>query len=683
MKTTAIIPVTIALMAIIVSCKSPDHKKCKTSSLTEKTKKEAVDSLTYKYGKAESDRIGKGVEQAAEFWQKTDGTGPEFVSFCMQSFVKSGPSLDSLFNDLCYYFENLKGHYNMLTIELMRKLHEPRGPVSKVDEIMGSYDVTAHFEEDMYANKLAFLIQLNFPFYTLKEKNELGRNWTPRQWGYARMGDMFTTRVPAALMLKASKVAVNADNYISNYNIYMGNLLDAKGKNMFPKDLVLISHWGLRDELKSHYADSNGIEKQEMIYSVMKHIINQTIPQKVINNPNAEWQVGENKVFENKKPVDAVPEANVRYKMLLDNFKAQREFDSYYPQYKNTIERKFDGEMEMSQPEVEQLFVEFVSSKEIRQLGKLIEKRLGRKLHPFDIWYDGFKARSGMNEDDLTLQTQKKFPDNKAFQKALPDFLKNLGFDTDKAAYIAAAIAVDPASGSGHAWGAEMKSDVAHLRTRIPATGMNYKGYNIAVHEFGHNVEQTISLHFVDNYLIKGVPNTAFTEALAFIFQKRDLMLLGMNVQNQDSRKMEALDIAWSLYEIMGVSLVDMKVWQWMYEHPKANEGELKDAVVSIAKDVWNKYYADVFGSKDEPLLAIYSHMIDNPLYLSNYPLGHIIEFQVENYLKDKKFADEVFRMYSQGSLTPQMWMQKAVGAKLSTKPVLSAVADALKTMDK
>ncbi|MCK7534347.1 MAG: hypothetical protein MZV63_26685 [Marinilabiliales bacterium] len=63
---------------------------------------------------------------------------------------------------------------------------------------------------------------------------------------------------------------------------------------------------------------------------------------------------------------------------------------------------------------------------------------------------------------------------------------------------------------------------------------MNYKGYNIAIHEFGHTVEQTISLHDVDHYLLRGVPNTAFTEALAFVFQKRDLELLGIKDENQD-----------------------------------------------------------------------------------------------------------------------------------------------------
>ena len=49
--------------------------------------------------------------------------------------------------------------------------------------------------------------------------------------------------------------------------------------------------------------------------------------------------------------------------------------------------------------------------------------------------------------------------------------------------------------------------------------GMNYKGYNIAVHEMGHNVEQTFSLNEIDHTLLQGVPNTAFTEALAFVFQ--------------------------------------------------------------------------------------------------------------------------------------------------------------------
>ncbi|MDR1115984.1 MAG: hypothetical protein LBL33_07565 [Tannerella sp.] len=50
---------------------------------------------------------------------------------------------------------------------------------------------------------------------------------------------------------------------------------------------------------------------------------------------------------------------------------------------------------------------------------------------------------------------------------------------------------------------AAMKGQKARLRTRIPADGMNYKGYNIAIHEFGHNVKQTIMIDITTNRPIR------------------------------------------------------------------------------------------------------------------------------------------------------------------------------------
>ena len=227
-------------------------------------------------------------------------------------------------------------------------------------------------------------------------------------------------------------------------------------------------------------------------------------------------------------------------------------------------------------------------------------------------------------------------------------------------------------------WIVKMKSEKARLRTRVGKDGMNYKGYNIAVHEFGHNVEQTLTLHNVDNYFLKGVPNTAFTEAWAFIFQKRDLELLGIKEDNPNKEHLMALDNFWASYEIMGVSLVDMNVWKWLYKNPKATPEQLKQAVIDIAKEVWNQYYAPVFKIKDEPILAIYSHMIDYPLYLPAYPIGHIVEFQIEKYIKGKNIGSEMTRMLSQGRLVPEIWMKGAVGDKISVKPILESVKEAL-----
>jgi len=71
--------------------------------------------------------------------------------------------------------------------------------------------------------------------------------------------------------------------------------------------------------------------------------------------------------------------------------------------------------------------------------------------------------------------------------------------------------------------------------------------------------------------------------------------------------------------------------------------------------------------------------MIDYPLYLSAYPLGHLIEFQIAEYIKDKNLADEMYRMCVQGRLTPEIWMNGAVGNKLSAEPLLKAAQNAVK----
>src|SRR5437588_10536686 len=111
-------------------------------------------------------------------------------------------------------------------------------------------------------------------------------------------------------------------------------------------------------------------------------------------------------------------------------------------------------------------------------------------------------------------------------------------------------IVIEPARGSGHAMGAEMRAEKAHLRTRVEKTGMNYKAFNIAVHEMGHNVEQTFSLNDIDHTLLKGVPNTAFTEALAFVFQGQDLAVLGLPSADPEREALKTCNDCWATSEI-------------------------------------------------------------------------------------------------------------------------------------
>jgi hypothetical protein len=425
----------------------------------------------------------------------------------------------------------------------------------------------------------------------------------------------------------------------------------------------------------------------------MERIVTQTIPEIVINNPYVDWNPFTNEISKSnvndsgrELPEDLnisnSPEPDTRFKILLEDFRAVTLRDPYSPTAPTHIRRSFDLDREIPEECVKQMFEAVLSSESVKKVAELIKQRLERELEPFDIWYNGFKPRGQYTEQELDRITREKYPDAEAYAKDMPRMLVNLGFSENKAIYLTDKIAVDPARGSGHAWGAQMRGSKARLRTRVGKGGMDYKGYNIAVHEMGHNVEQTFSLYDVDYYLLNGVPNNAFTEAIAFVFQNRDMELLGLAKEDEQTAALRILDEFWGMWKIAGVALVDMAVWHWMYDHPDATPTQLKKAVLRMARDIWNKYYAPVIGHDDVTLLAIYSHMINNFLYLPDYPIGHLIAIQIEEQVKKSgDLGGEIERMCKLGNIAPDLWMEQATGSPVSADALLNATEDALKVL--
>jgi hypothetical protein len=68
-------------------------------------------------------------------------------------------------------------------------------------------------------------------------------------------------------------------------------------------------------------------------------------------------------------------------------------------------------------------------------------------------------------------------------------------------------------------------------------------------------------------------------------------------------------------------------------------------------------------------------------MYTPDYPLGHIISFQIEEYLKNHSLATEMERMCKLGRLSPQIWMQQAVGEKISVAPMIHSAERAVKNL--
>ncbi len=649
------------------------------------------EELVTKYGEGQRERLKRGLKQVTDFWRAEDGDAAVFEDFMRRNFAGEPKTLDALLERMEFALESLDGHMLEINRDFRRQSDLDLGPIHPFDEVLAGYDPSAHVNDDFFANKLAFTVLLNFPLTTLEERLTNGEHWSRRQWAEARLAERFSKRIPADVNLAIGKAAAEAQQYIAEYNIWMHHLVDGQGTRLFPPRLRLLSHWNLRDEIKADYADlKRGLPKQRLIQRVMERIVTQTIPEAVVNNPAVDWNLATNEVKpaavkDSDAPTPAGrkisrdPEPDTRYATLLKTFQAARKADPYSPTAPTLIARRFEENRQIPEARVKKMLEEVLSSPLVPQVAKLIEKRLGRKLEPFDIWYNGFRARRAHSEEELDEIVRKKYPTAQAYKQDIPNLLIKLGFTKERAQSLADNIVVDPARGSGHAMGAARREDKAHLRTRIEKEGMNYKGFNIAVHEMGHNVEETISLNEIDHTLLQGVPNNAFTEALAFVFQGHDLELLGLAKPDAESRALKTLNDFWGTYEIAGVALVDMGVWHWMYDHLEATPGQLKEVTLAISRDIWNRYYAPVFGQRDVVLLAVYSHMIDSFLYLPDYPIGHMIAFQIERQMeKSGSIGSEFERMAKAGNIAPDLWMKRATGAPVGPEALLSESKQAL-----
>jgi len=647
--------------------------------VSEQAREKAIQELSSRYGPAEEQRIRRGVEQVAVRWWPEDGDEAAFVAFCRDNFLPQA-ALAAAFSRLEEALEQVEGHLHEVRRELTRPLDLDTGPVSRLDELLAKLDLGSHHSEDLFKTKVAHFALLNFPVHTLAERLSQGESWDRQTWARSRLMDRFAMRVPAAVAQRVTEALLAADQYVASYNIPMDRVVDPEGKPLFRQGLSLISHWGLRDELKSWYGQKHGLPRQRAIYHLMLRIVRQKLPEAFLREDRLLFEPLSGKLAARSGPepgaAEQAGEPDTRYQRWLANFHALRGLDPYSPTAPTAIARSFELERQIPEREVERVLVGVLASPEVRQLARLVEKRLGRPLEPFDIWYAGFSSRAAYSEEELDRLVRQRYPTVAAFQADLPNILEKLGFEPPTARFLAERIVVDPARGAGHAMGAVRREDKAHLRTRVGRDGMDYKGFNIAIHELGHNVEQVFSLHGMDHWALSGVPNNAFTEAFAFAFQARDLELLGLGAGRNEGE--EALGTLWATYEIAGVSLVDLEVWRWLYAHPEASPGELKEAVLAAARKVWNAYYADVFGQKDCELLAIYSHTIAYPLYLADYALGHLIAFQVGEKLREEGFGKGFERMARLGRLTPDAWLKKAVGQPLSAEPLLRAARRAL-----
>ena len=125
------------------------------------------------------------------------------------------------------------------------------------------------------------------------------------------------------------------------------------------------------------------------------------------------------------------------------------------------------------------------------------------------------------------------------FERKLPEILQTLGFSKDDAHFLGGQIRVEIARGSGHAMRPGLPEYGAWLRTSRLDKEFGWDGFDTAMHELGHNLEQLCSTHFAPRPLLRNVPNTACTEAFAFLYQSLGRRVLGLEKPDEVQRSFD------------------------------------------------------------------------------------------------------------------------------------------------
>ena len=640
----------------------------------------AVEAIVARHGQGCRHAAALGVDQVAARWQPVDGDAAAFTAFCRDQFVADPQARRRLLDRLETAVDAVEGHLYEIRRQLRWWTDVRTDTFDGVDDLLARFDPAPDLSDQFYRQRLAFVALLNFPRTVLAGMLREGAGWSVDRWAETRLAQTFGPRIPVDLSDRARRVSHEANVFVSGFHVPVGTLIAADGRRWLPTDRKLLAHWLVREEVKANYGSPDGLPRQRALMWVMARHIDGTIPATVMDGSNTlDWDSQRNTLGGRSVSDLHGPQ---RYRHWLAQRDLAFAFDPLHPEAPTAIARKFDLAREIPESEVERLLTGLLEHPVRSRLSHWLSKRLGRPLEPQDIYFEDVAEVKPAEE--MNAAVKRLFPDEQSFQAKLPEVLRGLGFGDADAAFLGSRIRVEIARGSGHAMRPGLPEYGAWLRTSRLDAELGWDGFDTAMHELGHNLEQLCSTHFAPRPLLRNVPNTACTEAFAFLYQSLGRRVLGLETPDQAARAFHLDSIATMLAacQIAGPSLLELHAWRWIYAHPSATAEQLRDEVLAIAERLWKRFYEPHFGPDPYRILAAYQHMIGHPLYLADYTIGHVMSHQIRSHLRGKDLAAETKRITSIGRFTPDLWMRKAVGGPLSFEPLARDCEAALAAID-
>ncbi|MBU0617528.1 MAG: hypothetical protein KKI02_07410, partial [Planctomycetes bacterium] len=521
----------------------------------------------------------------------------------------------------------------------------------------------------LYSQRIAFLILLNFEPPTLEAMQRDGRGWSTDQWVAARLTRGLPPRIPADVQTAVRRTHIAAKNWIYGLHPKVGALVDADGNRLYEPGTTLLPHWKVRDEAIQAYGAPDALARQRALMWCMRRCIDGTLPKVLLErDPDGPWDPRANTI--GGEPIRE-PIGLVRYEHWLELFHAEQLLDRYYPEHPTALARSWELDREIPPQRAEQILVDLLAAPVRARLYAFLRDRVGRPLEPHDVYLSTPFERAPAEELDAAVARRFKGLDD--FERQLPTILREVGFGDADADWLASRIRVERSRDAGHSTPPGLPEYGPWLTTSLQRGRFNFAAYGTATHELGHAVEQAFSIGRPPRPALKGVPGSCAVESVANVFCDARFRLVGVKLSTEDIEPLDQMTIESMLAscQMSGPALLELRAWQWLYDHPDATAEQLRDAVLQIAADIWAEFFESYFGPDPYYLPAAYQHMIGYPLYLANYVLSDVALQQMRAHVRGKDVASELIRWYTIGRLTPDVWMERAVGAPLSVEPFL------------
>lgn len=638
-----------------------------------------VAALVERHGREEAERIRGGVERVAQRWGSSDGSAEEFARFCQDFYVSNPEDRKRLLARLETVITTTHGHLREITRDTGQWVELAGDRIEGVDELLAAFDPAPDLAEQLYAQRIAFLLLLNFETPTLETMQREGSGWSMDQWVTARLTRELPPRLPGDVQIAASRKHKAAKQWIYSMHPHVGSMVDADGRRLYDPGTTLLPHWKVRDEAIRAYDTPGALARQRALMWCMRRSIDGTLPQVLLErDPDGPWDPQANTI--DGQPVQETI-GLVRYEHWLELFHAEQLYDPYYPEYPTVLARSWELDREIPPDRAEEILVDLLRAPVRKRLYAFLRDRLGRSLEPHDVYCCTPFERAPAEELDAAVA--RRFQGIDDFGRQLPTILREIGFQDTEADWLAARIRVERSRDAGHCSPPGLPEYGPWLTTSLNRGRFDFGAYATATHELGHAVESAVSVPRAPRPALRGVPGSCAVEAVANVFCDTRFRLVGVKLSTEDIAPLDQMTIESMLAscQMSGPGLLELRVWRWLYAHPDATAAQLRDAVLQIAADIWGEFYEPYFGPDPYYLPAAYQHMIGYPLYLANYVLSDIALQQMRAHVRGKDLAAELMRMYTIGRLTPDIWMERAVGAPLSAEPFLRDADRVLKQL--